>query len=162
MGARISPEDNRVSLLLKPQPFADKIPSIPILAPTAVDVPEVGGKKFPVNLMTQSEPAVKGRPEGESMDVVVAEASNRAVPMAVGYKVGGAKMGSVIPMKRKLVKTMMYHSIKDFVISFFRKPPSAGIGPGVIFEVCLPLFYYIEQEQSIALFFDTATKHDIH
>lgn len=92
----------------------------------------MGGKKFPVNLMTQSEPAVKGRPEGESMDVVVAEASNRAVPMAVGYKVGGAKMGSVIPMKRKLVKTMMYHSIKDFVISLFRTPPSAGAGTGAL------------------------------
>ncbi|CAK9313559.1 unnamed protein product [Citrullus colocynthis] len=131
MGSRISPEDNRVPLLLKPQQIADKLSPIPI--PTAGDVPEVERKTFPANLSTGSELGVRVRPRGELMDVVepaVAEASNRAVQMAIGYRAGGGKMRSVIPKKRKLVKTMMYHSIKDFVISLFRTPPSAGVGPG--------------------------------
>uniref|UniRef100_A0A9I9CC26 Uncharacterized protein n=1 Tax=Cucumis melo TaxID=3656 RepID=A0A9I9CC26_CUCME len=29
-------------------------------------------------------------------------------------------MKSVIPKQRKLVKTMIYHSLKDFLISLFR------------------------------------------
>ncbi|KGN47677.1 hypothetical protein Csa_018325 [Cucumis sativus] len=91
-----------------------------------MDVPGVGGQQFPMNLMTGSELGMRVRPEGESMAVVEAvtvEASDRVVQMAMGYKTGGPKMKSVIPMKRKLVKRMMYESIKNFVISRF---PSVG------------------------------------
>ncbi|KAE8647260.1 hypothetical protein Csa_018328, partial [Cucumis sativus] len=40
-------------------------------------------------------------------------------------RVGGRKIKSVIPKQRKLVKTMIYHSLKDFLISLFR--PSSDI-----------------------------------
>lgn len=45
----------------------------------------------------------------DSTEVVplVMETSNRAVQVAIGNRVGGGKMESVIRKKRKLVKTMM-------------------------------------------------------
>ncbi|KAE8647204.1 hypothetical protein Csa_019006, partial [Cucumis sativus] len=66
----------------------------------------------------------------DMVEGTVAEASNPAVQMTMGYKGGCRKMISVIPKQRKLVKTMMYHSIKCFIISFFRLSFSTATGTG--------------------------------
>ena len=42
---------------------------------------------------------------------------------SLGYRAGVGKGKSVIPKKRKLVKTMMYHCIKDFLKTLFRRSP---------------------------------------
>lgn len=78
-------------------------------------------KIIPVNLM-----AVEVGPKEESMAIV-----SPAVRMAIGNRAGAGKMRSLIPKKRMLVKTMMYHSIKGFVKSLFFPRSSVGDGAGV-------------------------------
>lgn len=117
MGSRITPADNRVLVIFKSGSIAGN--------PIAVDGAEAGSKN-PVG----PKLAVKVKPKGESTYVVAPAppvTSDPAPEMAIGYSVrrghGGGKFKTVIPKRRKLVKTMMYHSIKDFVKSFFRPLP---------------------------------------
>lgn len=121
MRTRVSPEENPLFLLLKPQPIAHKISPIQ----PAVHVSELIPKKIPANLKTGSKPVMEPTPE----DVVApspaeVETLNPAAQTAIGYRVDGGKMKSVIPKRRRLVKTMIYHSIKEFIKSLFL--PSAA------------------------------------
>ncbi|KAG6578934.1 hypothetical protein SDJN03_23382, partial [Cucurbita argyrosperma subsp. sororia] len=83
--------------------------------PTAEYIPGVGSEKFPASIIAGSKPALV-RPIGESP--AAAELTNRTV-----------QKKSVIPKKRRLVKTMMYHAMKNFIKSVFRRKPSAGAPP---------------------------------
>lgn len=64
-------------------------------------------------------------PNEESMAMVAP-----AVQMAFWNRPGGGKIRSGIPKNRKLVKTMMYYSIMNFVKSLFFPPPSNRAGDG--------------------------------
>lgn len=113
MASRISPKYNHL---------------VPI--PTNVNFPLVGLKKFSggLNDLIATDGGGEIGLKEEFMDVV--PSSNRAVQVTIGNRIGGGKMKSVIPKKRKLVKTMMYHSIKNFVKSFFCPPPYVGARVG--------------------------------
>ncbi|KAG6602134.1 hypothetical protein SDJN03_07367, partial [Cucurbita argyrosperma subsp. sororia] len=119
MRFRVSPDDNR---------------ELPEQNPTAHHPPSVNGNHLPPIDPVKSEIATLTKLaipyqicDGKAKSVLplIPAKPDTAVTStnSVEYRAGIGKVKSVIPKKRKLVKTMMYHCIKDFLKSLFRPPP---------------------------------------
>ncbi|KAG6602131.1 hypothetical protein SDJN03_07364, partial [Cucurbita argyrosperma subsp. sororia] len=156
MRFRVSPDDNRV--LPEQNPTAHYLPSINAnhLAPidpakseistlTKPAIPyQVGDGKAqsvltfipanPETAVVSTMPAVPYQvADGKAQSVLPLTPATPETAVtstnSLGYRAGVGKVKSVIPKKRKLVKTMMYHCIKNFIKSLFRRPPKTHNRP---------------------------------
>ncbi|KAG6602132.1 hypothetical protein SDJN03_07365, partial [Cucurbita argyrosperma subsp. sororia] len=136
MRFRVSPDHNRV--IPDPHPTPHHPPSLNAHHLAPIDPPKSVLRLIPANPETavmSTRPVIgnkAGDGKAKSVLPLIAETavtSTGTLTDSHGYRVGIGKGKSVIPKRRKLVKTMMYHCIKNFLKSLFRRPPETHNRP---------------------------------